>query len=144
MNREDASGAWWRPLVRVGSTVIVFATVGVAIGLAITVGGYILVSFHPSFSKFALVLYAATAYGLFLVYPLYLLPGIGLYLAARGEMGHPRFEEAALVAALLASLWALLLANSSMHGRAAALVVGSSVVATLACWKLARWSRRRL
>lgn len=143
MNGDGAPQASWRPVARVVSTLILFATIGLAIELALAIGGYILISYPISSSRLALALYAGTAYGIWLVHPLYLLPAIGLYLALRGEIGRPGFEEAALIAALLGVLWAVLLADNSLHGRGAVLIAGAAVIATLICWKLARWSRRR-
>jgi hypothetical protein len=134
--------AWWRPVLRVLVTLVVFVIVGLVIGLVVTIPGYILAVFHLSFDKFALGLYALTAYGLLLAYPLYLPVAIGLYVALRDELGGASLLEAAVVGAVVALIWAVLLQRIGGQPLFLGLVCGSTIVGTVVSWKLTRWVGR--
>ena len=142
MSADGPSADSGRPALRFLITVLVFAVVGLAIGLVVAILGYILFAFDIVFNTVALGMYALTAYGLSLAYPLYLLPAMGVYAALRDRFGGVFLIEAALLSALLAVLWAEFLASANMPVLASAAVIASTVVATIVSCMLTRWLRR--
>ena len=91
---------WWRRPVRFVLTVLVFALLGPLIGGAITIVGYVIFGFHitlPGEAGWAIL--AALIYGLWLAYPIGLVPaaGLGAIIAVRDRFGGSSLAEAALI-----------------------------------------------
>jgi hypothetical protein len=138
-----ASGA--NRILRAILTVAVFALLGPVAGAAVTIVGFVLFGFGPiSFSDAGLAMLAMTSYGLWIAYPVGILPaaGVGAVVALLDAF----WRETGLLIALLIGiaggvLWALVAAKGS-NRLFDALVIASCVLATLLCWWLTRPLRR--
>lgn len=138
--KPSASGPWG-PVLRFALTVAIFGVLGLLVGAVITIVGYLALSMRLAFDNFTLAVAGLTAYGLLLAYPLLMMPVVGALVAIRDLLGGARPLEAAAIGGAVALLW-LLLANSGAQSLFAYLLVISSVVASIACWKATRWLAR--
>ena len=136
---------WWRRPVRFVLTVLVFALLGPLIGGAVTIVGYVIFGFHitlPGEAGWAIL--AALIYGIWLAYPIGLIPaaGVGAIIAVRDRFGGSSLAEAALIGGGIGVLWALFVSGKNYGNLFTVLVIIASLVAAAICWKLTRWLRR--
>jgi hypothetical protein len=131
----------WGPVLRFALTVAIYGVLGLVVGAAITIVGYLLLGMHLAFDRFSLTIAALTAYGLLLAYPILMAPVVGIVVAIRDRLGGTRLLEAAAIGAVAAMLW-LLTANSGAQTLFAYLLVISSIIASMVSWKATRWLRR--
>src|SRR4029077_16997076 len=97
---SSAEANWWRRPVRFALTVLVFALLGPLIGGAITIVGYVVFGFHITMpGEGGGAIPAALTYGLWLAYPIGLVPaaGVGAIIAVRDRFGGSSLPEAALI-----------------------------------------------
>jgi len=136
---------WWRPPVRFALTVLVFALLGPLIGGAITIVGYVVFGFHITMpGEVGWAILAALIYGLWLAYPIGLVPaaGVGAIIAVRDRFGGSSLAEAALIGGGVGVLWAVFVSGKDYGNLFTVLVIIASLVAAAVCWKLTRWLRR--
>ena len=136
---------WWRRPVRFILTVLVFALLGPLIGGAITIVGYVTFGFHitmPGEAGWAIL--AMMIYGLWLAYPIGLIPaaGVGGIIAVRDRFGGSSLAEAALIGGGIGVLWALFVSGKNYGNLFTVLVIVASLVAAVICWKLTRFLGR--
>lgn len=136
---------WWRPVLRLLLTVVIFALVGPLVGGGITIAGYLIFGFHitaPGAAGWALLF--AMVYGLWLAYPIGLIPaaGSGAIIAVRDRFGGSSLSEAALIGGGIGLLWALFVTAKNYGNLFTVLVIVGSLVASVVCWRLTRWLGR--
>ena len=138
---------WWRVALRVLITAGLFGLLAPVIGALITIAGYLIFGFHVSLpGQAGWALLAGIGYGIWLEYPVGILPSaaVGVLVGLRDTVGPGTdIAFATIVGAAAGILWGLLPPDSP-GGFFSYLVVASSIIATLACWKLTRWVRRVL
>ena len=138
-----ASGA--NRIVRAVLTVAVFALLGPVAGAAVTIAGFVLFGFGPiSFSDAGLAMLGLTAYGLWVAYPIGILPaaGVGAVVALLDAFWRETDLLIALVIGIAGGvIWALVAAKGE-NRLFDSLVIASCIVATPLCWWLTRPFRR--
>lgn len=137
------SGA--KRVLRALLTVAVFALLGPVAGAAVTIVGFVLFGFGPiSFSDAGLAMLAMTSYGLWIAYPVGIVPaaGVGAVVALLDAFWRETGLPVALVIGVVGGvLWALVAATGA-NRLFDILVIVSCILATLLCWWLTRPLRR--
>lgn len=136
---------WWRHGARVALTVLIFAVLGPLVGGVIGLAGYIVFGFHitaPDQAGWAFL--AMAIYGLWLAYPIGLVPaaGAGAIVAIRDRFGGGSLAEAALIGGVIGVLWALYVSGRDYDNLFTVLLIIGSLIASAVCWRSTRWLRR--